>query len=93
MTPRLGLTNNGAERCIKPFVMSRKNFLFANTPNGAHASAILFSLSGTAKEYSIDPYDYLLWVLKQAPEFTEHKQIDEAAGITPDKYLRQRNVN
>lgn len=90
---RLELTNNRAERSIKPFVMSRKNFLFANTVNGAHASAILFSLIETAKEYSIDPYDYLLWVLKQAPELTERKRIDEVAGLTPDKYLRQRNVN
>jgi hypothetical protein len=31
---RLELTNNRAERSIKPFVMSRKNFLFSNTPKG-----------------------------------------------------------
>ena len=32
---RLELSDNRAERSIKPFVMDRKNFLFANTPNGA----------------------------------------------------------
>ena len=32
---RLEISNNRAERSIKPFVMGRKNFLFANTPAGA----------------------------------------------------------
>ena len=86
---RLELTNNRAERSIKPFVMSRKNFLFANTPNGAKASAILFSLIETAKEYSIDPYDYLVWVLKKAPELVENKELDKIAELTPDNYRRQ----
>ena len=35
---RLEISNNRAERSIKPFVMGRKNFLFANTPRGARAS-------------------------------------------------------
>ena len=36
----LDASNNIAERSIKPFVIDRKNFLFANTPNGAEASAV-----------------------------------------------------
>ena len=47
---RIELSNNRAERSIKPFVISRKDFLFANTPGGARCSAILFSLIETAKE-------------------------------------------
>lgn len=90
---RLELTNNRAERSIKPFVMSRKNFLFANTPNGANASAILFSLIETAKEYAIDPYDYLLWVLKQAPEFLERKQPDQIARLTPHEFKKKNCDN
>jgi Transposase and inactivated derivatives len=64
---RIELSNNRAERSIKPFVISRKNFLFANTPSGAQSSAILFSLIETAKENGLDPYRYLVWVLKEAP--------------------------
>jgi len=41
---RLESTNNRAERSIKPFVIDRKNFLFANTPEGAQGSAVIFSL-------------------------------------------------
>ena len=47
---RLEISNNRAERSIKPFVMGRKNFLFCNTPGGAQSSAVLYSLIETAKE-------------------------------------------
>ena len=65
---RLELSNNRAERSIKPFVMSRKNFLFANTPRGAQSSAVIFSLIETAKENGLDPHRYLTWVLTEAPK-------------------------
>lgn len=64
---RLEISNNLAERSIKPFVIGRKNFLFANTPSGARSSAILFSMIQTAKENNLDPYRYLVWVLKIGP--------------------------
>ena len=63
---RLELTNDRAERSIKPFVMGRKNWLFSNTPGGAQSSAVLYSLIETAKENGLDPYKYLKWVLEAA---------------------------
>lgn len=65
---RLEISNNRAERSIKPFVMDKKNFLFANTPNGAHGSAI--SMIETAKENRLDPYRYLMWVLQSSSVMT-----------------------
>ena len=65
------LTNNRAERSMKPFVMGRKNFLFCNTPGGAQSSAVMYSLIETAKEMGLDPYRYLTWVLEQAPILAE----------------------
>jgi len=64
---RLELSNNRAERTIKPFVISRKNFLFANTVRGANTAAIIFSLVETAKETGVDPFEYLCYVFKTAP--------------------------
>lgn len=64
---RLELSNNRAERSIKPFVIGRKNFLFANTPLGAQASAVIYSLIETAKEAKLAPFRYLTWVLQTAP--------------------------
>ena len=78
---RLKLSNNRAERSMKPFVMGRKNWLFANTPGGAQASSMIYSLIETAKENGLDPYRYLLWVLRNAPGLSE---IDEA---WPEKLL------
>ena len=63
---RLEISNNRAERSIKPFVIDRKNFLFANTPKGATGSAIMFSLIQTAIENGLDPYNYLTWLLRKA---------------------------
>lgn len=65
---RLEISNNRAERSIKPFVIGRKNFLFANTARGAKASAVMYSLIETAKESGISPYNYLVWVLKAVPD-------------------------
>ncbi len=61
---RLEISNNRAERSIKPFVMGRKNFLFANTPRGARASAVLYSILETAEANGLDPYRYLLFLLR-----------------------------
>ena len=68
---RLELSNNRAERSIKPFVMGRKGWLFSNTPAGAQASAVIYSLIETAKENAPDPYRYLLWVLESAPAMAQ----------------------
>ena len=65
---RLELSNNRAERSIKPFGIDRKNFLFANTPKGATGSAVMFSLIQTAIENGLDPYKYLTWLLKTAKD-------------------------
>ena len=65
---RLEISNNRAERSIKPFVIDRKNFLFANTPKGATGSAIMFSLIQTAIENGLDPYKYLSWLLQQTKD-------------------------
>ena len=72
---RLELSNNRAERSIKPFVMGRKNWLFSNTPAGAQSSAVIYSLIETAKENGLDPYRYLVWLLNNAPGLS---QTDEA---------------
>lgn len=63
---RLEVSNNRAERSIKPFVIDRKNFLFANTPKGATGSAVMFSLIQTAIENKLDPYRYLTWLMHTA---------------------------
>lgn len=56
---RCSLSNNAAENAIRPFVTGRKNWLFADTPKGAAASAAVYSQIETAKANGLDVYLYL----------------------------------
>ena len=69
---RLEISNNRAERSIKPFVIGRKNWLFSNTPKGAEASAVVYSLIETAKECRLNLFEYLKYLFEVMP------------GIEPD---------
>ncbi|MEJ2467439.1 MAG: IS66 family transposase [Candidatus Thiodiazotropha sp.] len=62
--------NNAAENAIRPFVVGRKNWLFSGTPQGAEASALLYSLIETAKTNGHEPYSYLRHVFQQLPLVT-----------------------
>jgi transposase len=64
---RLKPDNNTAENAIRPFVLGRKNWLFAGAPNGADASAAFFSLIETAKANGLEPYSYLRCLFEQIP--------------------------
>ena len=64
---RLELDNSRAERSIKPFVIGRKNWLFANTPRGARASAVVYSIVETAKENHVNPLAYLTYLFERLP--------------------------
>jgi len=65
---RLELDNNRSERTIRPIAVGRKNWLFAFTPAGATASAIIFSFVEMAKENGLDPYAYLTYLFEQLPD-------------------------
>lgn len=82
---RLEISNNRAERSIKPFVIGRKNWLFSNTPKGADASAIIYSLIETAKENDLNPFPYLQYLFEQLPN------IDIADSEILKKYLPWSN--
>ena len=56
---RLSLSNNAAENAIRPFVTGRKNWLFADTPKGAAASAAVYSLVETARANGLEVFSYL----------------------------------
>jgi transposase len=65
---RLRPDNNLAENAIRPFVLGRKNWLFAATPDGAHASAALYSIIETAKANGLEPYWYLRYLFERLPK-------------------------
>lgn len=61
------IDNNPCENAIRPFVVGRRNWLFADTVGGANASANLYSLIETCKANGIDPYGYLVALFRALP--------------------------
>ncbi len=64
---RLPLDTNDVENSIRPFVVGRKAWLFADTVAGAEASANLYSLVETAKANGIEPFAYLRFLFERIP--------------------------
>jgi hypothetical protein len=65
---RYPIDNNACENAIRPFVVGRRNWLFADTVGGAKASANLYSLIETAKANGLDPYAYLCALFAGLPK-------------------------
>lgn len=65
---RCSISNNAAENAIRPFTVGRKNWLFADTPKGASASAAVYSIIETAKANGLNVYTYLEYLLLYMPD-------------------------
>jgi transposase len=77
------IDNNTAENAIRPFVIGRKNWLFANTPSGAQASANIYSLIETAKAHGLNVYDYFAHIYKMLPLV---ESIDDYENLLPKNF-------
>ena len=64
---QLAIDTNVAENAIRPFALGRRDWLFADTVNGAKASASLYSLVQTARANELEPYAYLCRLFAQLP--------------------------
>ena len=69
--PILPPSNAVAENAARPFVVGRKAWLFADTPDGAQASATMYSLVESAKANGLPPYDYLYYIMREIPSCKE----------------------
>lgn len=70
------MDNNLAENAIRPFVLGRKNWLFANSQAGARSSAAIYSIIQTAKANGLEPFGYLKHVLTQLPKADSLEDIE-----------------
>lgn len=64
---RCSFSNNLSENAIRPFTVGRKNWLFCDTPNGADASAITYTMVEMAKANGVNVYHYLTYLLEKLP--------------------------
>lgn len=65
---RCSFSNNLSENAIRPFTVGRRNWLFSDTPKGADASAIVYTMVEMAKTHNLNIYKYLNYLLEQLPE-------------------------
>lgn len=73
------IDNSASERSIRTFCLGKKNWMFHNTANGASASALVYSISETAKLNDLRPYYYFKYILTELPKLCDKKgNIDPA---------------
>ena len=71
--PHIPIDNGFCERSFKNLCVGRRNWLFCNTPDGARATVIVYSLIETAKANGANPYYYLKYLLEEMPGHMEDK--------------------
>ena len=62
---RCSFSNNLSENAIRPFTVGRKNWLFRDTPDGAQASAVVYTMVEMAKANGVNVYHYLTYLLEK----------------------------
>ena len=75
---RCSFSNNPSENSIRPFTVGRKNWLFCDTPGGAHASATVYTMVEMAKAHGLNVEKYLTFLLEKRP-----------SARTPDEELEK----
>ena len=61
---------------IRPFATGRRAWLFADTPKGAQANAILYTMVENARINELDAYEYLKYLLSEMPNIDFHNHPD-----------------
>lgn len=77
------MTNNLAERTVKPFVIDRKNFLFSATDKGVDASALFMSVIETAKRNGLNVFGYLSYLMLVLPSWGKTPSKEQLDSIMP----------
>jgi transposase len=72
----LEMSNNAAERAIRPIALGRKNFLFAGSDAGGRRAAIMYTLIESCKLNEIDPEAWLTFVIERIADHPINR-IDE----------------
>ena len=95
---RLPISNNLCEANIKPFATARRAWLFADTPKGATANAVLYTLVESARANGLDVYSYLKYLLTEMPnnQYLENPEILErylpwSPDLPEDCRLKRQN--
>jgi transposase len=73
---RLEISNNAAERAMKPPVLGRKNYLFCGSDAGGQRAACMYTIVETCRMNDINPQAYLTDIIGKIADYPIQK-IDE----------------
>ena len=73
---RLEMTNNAAERAIRPLTLGRRNWTFLGSDSGGERAAVFYTLIQTCKLNGINPEAYLADLIGRVGDHPAHR-IDE----------------
>ncbi len=65
------IDNSASERSIRTFCIGKKNWVLIDSIKGAEASAIIYSISETAKLNNLNPYYYFNHLLTELPKMAD----------------------
>ena len=77
------IDNNASERAIRGFCIGKKNWQMIDTINGAHSSAIIYSIAETAKANNLKPYDYFVYLLEEIPKHMDEEERSFLEDLLP----------
>lgn len=78
------LDNSASERSLKTFCVGKKNWILIKSIKGAHASAVLYSITETAKLNNLNPYYYLEYLFTEMPKYTKWDKDKKIQIFNPD---------
>ena len=82
--PQANIDNNAAENAIRPIAISRKNWLFIGSRESGVAAANIMSIICTCKRAGVEPYAYLLDVIRRLPSM----KTSELKPLLPDNWVK-----
>ena len=77
------IDNSASERSIRTFCVGKKNWVLINSVKGAQASAVIYSITETAKLNELNPYYYIKYLLERIPELMNAEGAIAAKDLEP----------
>lgn len=95
------IDDSASERALRNFTIGRKNWVTINTVRGAEASAIIYSITETARANGLNVYYYIKYLLEQLVTLVDVQGNIEQSELEPlmpwskslpvDCYSKRRN--
>ena len=77
------IDNSASERALRNFTVGRKNWVTINTVRGAQASAIIYSITETARANDLNVYYYIRYLLSGLPSLIDKNGNIEQSMLEP----------